>query len=428
MLASRLGAALLTVLALYAPVALLLLLGPPPVRIAATALAALLPGLVSAALTTHVVRALGRDAAKTPAVVRRGLHDAIRAAPVALATSLLVGAGYGLLVVPGIVATALLSLSVPIAIVERASLRTALARSVRLSKGARWATLFVLGLSAVLGGVAARASAIVLGELGWVLGFMLQSALAGAAWTVLYVGQRRIHDGVELDELVRSVGGVPGGEARALDAAVEAALAHAEAAPLANPTTMPPVEVSEEALASSTAARDARMRRMRALGAFAMGTLLLVGAAGSAWSWRSANLATAADEARRVASLRTADAHEPAVLETIVLRRDLYGDTKDIVQAMATGGRARAQVVTSHLEAELSELGCGLAVPAAKRGNGGAFAKACPAAPLVAEEAHRVAGDALALATVLEARATKRGKGRDPVHELVVQALIRTAF
>jgi hypothetical protein len=399
--------------------------------------------LVAAALTEHTILGLGGDRAPFGRAVRNALGAALRVLPLAFAVSLLELLGYGLLIVPGIVASVLLALAVPIQVVERVSLGTAIARSVKLTKGARWALFAALMTAGTVGFLTARLVSVFLGEIGTAFGFVLQTTLSSAMAAVVYADRRAAHEGVEIATLVAQLGGVPGGAARALDDAVERALANVGSAtmPPTAFTAPPPRSVKDEELMDAATARDRRMKRVK-IGVAAFGVAGVVALAALGVHERAEakreEAAAAASLAADLAHTRVGDAE---LSKAILSRVDIYGKSAGplAVALNEKSAKDRATLVFNQLEDELVALGCGEALAAARRsqtgafgrgggrGGGGAdFARDCPASPLVETEAAAVDPVGLVTATALEARAAKSNKGNDPIHRAIVAALLKS--
>ena len=268
---------------------------------------------------------------------------------------------------------------------------------------------------------------VALGDYGFVVGFLFQSALASTTAAVLFVDRVAAHQGVEIESIVVRLGGVPGGAARLLDEDVERALAGVNSTS-APPMAMP-ISVKEGAVLDFAEARDRKMRRV-IIGAVAAAAVVFVGLGGLGIASRisAAREAREADAARLV-KLGRARADYLVVLESIRARKDIYGPRAgELAVAMnERKGENRPQVL-AFVEDELGAIGCTDGVLVAKRaswGGGAAFARACPAAPLTADDAGSITAEHLAVATALEARAAKAGKSNDETHRAVIAALLR---
>jgi hypothetical protein len=106
--------------------------------------------LLIATVVCGTAQYLQGNAAPAAAALGQGLKRGVAIIGLAASTTLLVGAGLLLLVVPGIIIALMLSVAVPVLMVEGRGVRDSLARSRSLTKGRRWPLLGVF-VAAVAG-------------------------------------------------------------------------------------------------------------------------------------------------------------------------------------------------------------------------------------------------------------------------------------
>jgi hypothetical protein len=106
--------------------------------------------LLIATVVCGTMQYLQGNAAPAAAALGQGLKRAVPIIGLAASTTVLVGAGLLLLVVPGVVIALMLSVAVPVLMVEGRGVRDSLARSRQLTAGLRWPLLGVF-VAAVAG-------------------------------------------------------------------------------------------------------------------------------------------------------------------------------------------------------------------------------------------------------------------------------------
>lgn len=129
---------------------------------------------------------------------------------VAVVTSLMIGVGFALLIFPGLLALATLSLAVPVAVIEGGSPLKAVRRSIRLSSPVMWRILGIMLLtlvitafismtvSGIVGGLSSLQdwTSLVTVEIAVGLLAALLTPWAGAVAAVLYIDTRIRNEGL----------------------------------------------------------------------------------------------------------------------------------------------------------------------------------------------------------------------------------------
>lgn len=140
----------------------------------------------------------------------QGLQRLMPALGATLLWLLAMGLGFALLIIPGFIVLAMFYVATPAVVIERMGPLASLARSRKLTKGARWKCLGVIGLSylaliavdAAFGGAGAAFGGLYGYRLGAVLPTIVFSAFFSVLATVVYYGLRRAKEGVGADALV----------------------------------------------------------------------------------------------------------------------------------------------------------------------------------------------------------------------------------
>jgi len=182
-------------------------------------LGSILLGLVSAAIWMLLTGALTRGAAG--ALLGRSIDvgESYRAAlarlggliVLAFLIAIIVGIGFALLFVPGVILLVFLSMAVPAFILERRSVGDSMSRSWNLVSGSWWHVLGAILVAAIIAGVVSG----ILGALGGdsVIGVWITSAIAGTLTApfyalvsvILYVDLRSRREGLDSATLQREL-------------------------------------------------------------------------------------------------------------------------------------------------------------------------------------------------------------------------------
>ena len=179
----------------------------------------LLGCVISGALVFASFEALRGNSPSVGASMSKGFRAAFAVVIVSILVGLLVGVGFLLLVVPGIIAIAVCAVAIPAAVVEKPGLIGALERSKELTKGYRWRILGVFLLYAIIVFVASAVMNLAIGfgvmasgaklsgglilgaaTIDWVLSAMM-AALNASLAAVMYHDLRVVKDGVGIEEL-----------------------------------------------------------------------------------------------------------------------------------------------------------------------------------------------------------------------------------
>jgi hypothetical protein len=181
---------------------------------AGSAFATALTGILTFALQT-VAQATSlygafQDMRRQPFTIGQSLQIGLaRTVPVigvAILVGLATGLGILLFVVPGVIVSCMLYVSIPACVIEKSGVAASLSRSVALTKGYRWQIFGLLLLMIVVALVGATVLAKIGGEglVGQILGFVWQvvSAAVGAVLAaVVYHDLRAAKEGIDLDTL-----------------------------------------------------------------------------------------------------------------------------------------------------------------------------------------------------------------------------------
>lgn len=95
--------------------------------------------ILTGALTYGVVQQMHDKTTGLGALVTAGLQSLGRVFLTGLVTGLIIGLGMLMLIVPGIIATVLLYVAIPVAVMEKKGVGDAMRRSADLTRGSRWA-------------------------------------------------------------------------------------------------------------------------------------------------------------------------------------------------------------------------------------------------------------------------------------------------
>ena len=167
--------------------------------------------LISAALVYGTYQDLRGQRASIGDVISRGLSVIIPVLLAAVAYAILVGIGFMLLFIPGIILGLMLWVYIPAIIVERKGVGAAFSRSRELTKGRRWSIfglLIVIGiLVLVVSWIAGFVSALIFGSGGafWA-GQIAQIAIAMFSAVTVAVGYyylRADKEGISLEEIAK---------------------------------------------------------------------------------------------------------------------------------------------------------------------------------------------------------------------------------
>jgi hypothetical protein len=141
----------------------------------------------------------------------RGLSLILPVIGVAILVGLITGIGFVLLVVPGIIASVMLWVAIPVAVVERPGVIESLKRSADLTKGYRWSIfgiLIVIGIvliviTTVLSFILLSAAGFTVYSIGvWVIQALF-SAFSATAAAVGYYFLRSTKEGVDIGDIAK---------------------------------------------------------------------------------------------------------------------------------------------------------------------------------------------------------------------------------
>lgn len=110
----------------------------PALAGALSMLQTLLGFVLTGAVTYSVVQQMGSKSVGLGELISVGMQSIFRVLLTSIVTGLLIGFGFLLLFVPGIIATVILFVAVPAAVIERVGVGDAMRRSADLTKGSRW--------------------------------------------------------------------------------------------------------------------------------------------------------------------------------------------------------------------------------------------------------------------------------------------------
>lgn len=446
--------------------------------------------LATALLARHLLLRMGRDREPLGLALRNGVRDLWRALPAILATGfvqlllvavlvlglvwaggslLTLGAGAlfsrageqthaaasagmatGGLVIAGAAVVGLLAAKavffavVPIVVLERAPLFTAVRRSVKLVRR-RISVLF--GVVFALAGVdAVTVTFESLVPLLSPAGVFLRALVHAGAVVATWVALREASGEGDLFDFVREVGGTPHGEQAYVDAQktawATAQLATLDASGVPSYREPAPVSVADDALMNAARARELRMKRVRHAVFALAGVLVALGAISAVVSRVSA--------ARERKELLASLAHGTNERETDVAvgraislyGEELYGlksgddgDSGASMRVLLTDDERAINV----LRKDLIAMDCSDAAQTAlRRRSATQLMDSCPRAEAlrvkygVTKEASDAPGlraeprlASAVVATVLAYRAEKRHTENEPIHAAICAALLR---
>lgn len=148
----------------------------------------------------------GRPA--SPAVsVARGLRRFFPVLGASLLVSIVVGVGFVLLIIPGLIASIILSLTLPVCVVERLGPVESMSRSSELTRGYRWqifGALFAVGLvelvvGAVIGATVRHPDTLAIYVVVTSVANVLFRAYQSVLTAIIYHDLRVIKDGLDLE-------------------------------------------------------------------------------------------------------------------------------------------------------------------------------------------------------------------------------------
>lgn len=182
-----------------------------------TVLQSVLGMVVTGALTYGVVQQMQGKPAGLGQLVSAGLSALGRVFVTGLVTGLIIGLGTVMLVIPGIIATVLLYVAIPVAVMEKAGVGDAMRRSAELTSGSRWAIfgaallvmLVSLGIVFLAGFLSATTSTDRFGSLPlWMeIGIpLVLTPLSATLSAVAYVMLRRGKENTDLEQIAAVFG------------------------------------------------------------------------------------------------------------------------------------------------------------------------------------------------------------------------------
>jgi hypothetical protein len=138
----------------------------------------------------------------------RGLERFFSVFLVSLFVGLAIGVGFLLLVIPGLIAWAMLAVALPVCVVEREGGMASLSRSSELTSGHRWPifgvamAILIITLigSALVRSAFGRTNAVALYITSWVW-TTLVSSFSSVYTAILYHDLRAVHEGIGIDEI-----------------------------------------------------------------------------------------------------------------------------------------------------------------------------------------------------------------------------------
>lgn len=178
-----------------------------------------LGSIIAGALVYAAFEAIKGNSPSIGGTISQGLRAAIAVIIVSILMGLLIGAGFVLLIIPGVFALVVLAVTVPATVVEKPGIIAAMERSKQLTKGYRWQILGVFVLYAIIISVVTGAmgaliafsvmssgaevsSGLILGAaaIDWVLTGVM-AALNATLIAVMYHDLRTVKEGVGIEEL-----------------------------------------------------------------------------------------------------------------------------------------------------------------------------------------------------------------------------------
>ncbi|MEQ8356134.1 MAG: hypothetical protein RH942_11400 [Kiloniellaceae bacterium] len=179
------------------------------VDILASALEIVLSFVATGIIVYGTLRELQGRPAGLVDITKRGLATLLPVLLVSLAVTLVIIVGFAILVVPGLVFAVMFWVAVPVAVIERRSVRNCLKRSRALTQEHRWPVFGLLVLSlAMNGGFGYAIGAYAdygTAFLRWVMIEWCGGGLLIAFWAVLtavtYFDLKRIKEGTGVDEI-----------------------------------------------------------------------------------------------------------------------------------------------------------------------------------------------------------------------------------
>jgi len=171
--------------------------------------------VLTGALTYGTFMEMKGEKARFGDVVTKGISMIIPVLGVAIISQILVMIGMVMLIIPGIIASLMLFVAVPVSVIEKTTVQQSLVRSVDLTKGNRWQILGIYLLTALLSFVIILVPAIIIvfaiGTLGGEtiqasqIGNYLGGAFGGAYFAVViavtYHDLRVAKEGLDTDQL-----------------------------------------------------------------------------------------------------------------------------------------------------------------------------------------------------------------------------------
>jgi hypothetical protein len=204
-------------LLIYAPYLIWNLVMPPATGfgafsvgyVVAQLLQSFLGSLLTAALVYGVVRGLRGQKTSLGESLKFGLSRVVAVFLVGLCVGIVVFIGTLLFIVPGIIASCILSVAIPAAVVERLGVGAAMSRSSDLTRGSRWqifglyVVIFLLAMviGMVLVPVFVTLSAGIAAFIVGIVTVLVSSLLSGILAAVLYHRLRSLKEGTSVDQI-----------------------------------------------------------------------------------------------------------------------------------------------------------------------------------------------------------------------------------
>ncbi|MBL9076891.1 MAG: hypothetical protein JNL08_05275 [Planctomycetes bacterium] len=172
-------------------------------------LQSVLSWVLAGAISYGVVQQMRGQAVDLGKLIGAGFRSILRVFGVSLVVGLIVGIGTLLLIVPGVIASVILFVAVPAAVVENLSISEALNRSAQLTKGSRWQVFAgALLIMLVVGGLGAVGAFVLAAAPGEAAPIWFQIAVAvvlapfsATMYAVGYVLLRRSRENVDVGQL-----------------------------------------------------------------------------------------------------------------------------------------------------------------------------------------------------------------------------------
>jgi hypothetical protein len=179
-------------------------------QLLSTVLQMALGSVAAGALTFGVLQALRGKPISLGECISTGFARLLPVLGVSFLVALCVLGGFILLIVPGFIVLCMLTVAVPVAVIEKPGVMASLRRSAALTKGFKgtiFAIYFVLWLLGILIGFVVAIPLVTMGLLGALLttaaSLVVSGALQAALPAVIYQRLRDIKEGASVEDLAK---------------------------------------------------------------------------------------------------------------------------------------------------------------------------------------------------------------------------------